>query len=129
MLLGAGIMFHHVITINRGTGFQIRVFLLIVGVLSLAIWAHIKSGDSALHQIVFGSMVVTVGFRTFKLMKTMISNRDMRSNLRRLATWGYVVLTAAYALWLVDVFLCQHLRAIRRSIGLPLAWLFELHGW
>ncbi|EAS29957.2 dihydroceramidase [Coccidioides immitis RS] len=129
MLLGAGIMFHHVLTINRGTGDRIRLFLLITIVLSLAVWAHIKTGDSALHQIVFGSMVVTVGFRTFKLLKAMISSRNMRSKLRRLATRGYLILIVAYGLWLIDVFACQHLRALRHAIGLPLAWLFELHGW
>ncbi|KAI1913445.1 hypothetical protein LOZ53_003409 [Ophidiomyces ophidiicola] len=122
-------MFHHLLTIHYGTRARVGLFILLASALSLAVWAHIKTGDSALHQIVFGSMIVTVGLRMFKLLKTMISDQNMRSKLQQLATRGYLLLAAGYALWLIDVFACPYLRAIRQSVGLPLAWLFELHGW
>ncbi|CAG8041396.1 unnamed protein product [Penicillium salamii] len=32
-------------------------------------------------------------------------------------------------IWLVDEFSCRHLISIRHFIGLPLAFLFEFHGW
>lgn len=31
--------------------------------------------------------------------------------------------------WLIDEFACNHLTSIRHYVGLPLAFLFELHGW
>lgn len=36
---------------------------------------------------------------------------------------------AAYGLWNVDNLACERLRGIRHTIGLPWAWLLELHGW
>lgn len=34
-----------------------------------------------------------------------------------------------FILWVLDGFACEQLRALRAVLGLPLAWLFELHGW
>jgi dihydroceramidase len=34
-----------------------------------------------------------------------------------------------YLLWNIDLEYCKELRAIREYVGLPFAWLFELHGW
>ncbi|PGH06786.1 hypothetical protein AJ79_06427 [Helicocarpus griseus UAMH5409] len=122
-------MFHHVVTINRGSGTKLAVFLALTVTLSLATWAHIRLGDSALHQVVFGVMVVTVGYRTVKLLGKLISDKRMGSKLRQLVRIGHITLLAAYGLWLIDVFACPSLRAVRHAIGLPFAWLFELHGW
>ena len=36
---------------------------------------------------------------------------------------------AAYVLWNIDFEFCAQLRRIRQQVGLPWAWLFELHGW
>ena len=89
MLLGGGIMFHYVLTINSSTRVRLGLFGLITLVLSLAVWAHIKLGDSALHQIVFGTMVVTVGFRTFSLLNRLITDDRLRSKLKELGFAGY----------------------------------------
>ncbi|BDD60270.1 hypothetical protein MAP00_005408 [Monascus purpureus] len=129
MLLGGGIMFHYFLTINSSTKVRFGLFSLITIVLSLAVWAHISSGDSALHQVVFGSMVVTVGFRTFSLLNRLIVDEALKSKLKQFGTIGYLTLIAAYVFWLVDVFACQPLRSLRHTIGLPSAWLFEFHGW
>ncbi|PGG98672.1 dihydroceramidase [Blastomyces parvus] len=129
MLLGAGIMFHHVVTINSGRRVKVLTFMALTVTLTAAAWAHIRLGDSALHQVVFGTMVITVGYRSVKLLARLISDQRMRSKLRRLLRIGNVTLLAAYGLWLVDVFACPSLRSIRHAIGLPLAWIFELHGW
>ena len=40
-----------------------------------------------------------------------------------------VAMVSGYLLWLADIFLCAQLREVRRSIGLPWAWILELHGW
>ncbi|KLJ05398.1 hypothetical protein EMPG_11116 [Blastomyces silverae] len=129
MLLGAGIMFHHVVTINSGSRMKVTIFVALTVALTTAAWAHIRLGDSALHQVVFGTMVVTVGYRSVKLLARLIPDKRMRLKLRRLLRMGNLTLFAAYGLWLVDVFACPSLRSVRHAIGLPLAWLFELHGW
>ncbi|KHN96838.1 Ceramidase [Metarhizium album ARSEF 1941] len=45
-------------------------------------------------------------------------------------TWRAVFISAlGYVLWNIDLEYCAALRNIRRQVGLPWAWLFELHGW
>lgn len=34
-----------------------------------------------------------------------------------------------YCVWLIDEFACRNLTQIRHVVGLPLAFLFEFHGW
>jgi dihydroceramidase len=34
-----------------------------------------------------------------------------------------------YVLWSIDLEYCAELRALRQKVGLPWAWLLELHGW
>jgi dihydroceramidase len=82
-------MFHYVLTINSGPGTRFGLFVAITAVLSLSVWAHIASGDSALHQIVFGSMTVAVGFRTYYLLGRLVTDRALRSKLRKLGKAGY----------------------------------------
>jgi hypothetical protein len=40
-----------------------------------------------------------------------------------------VLFITGYILWNIDNQFCNNLRSIRDSIGLPWAWLLELHGW
>ncbi|KAI1122265.1 ceramidase [Nemania abortiva] len=35
----------------------------------------------------------------------------------------------AYILWNIDLEFCAELRELRKQLGLPWAWLLELHGW
>ncbi|OTA55105.1 hypothetical protein K449DRAFT_337959 [Hypoxylon sp. EC38] len=45
-------------------------------------------------------------------------------------TWkGISICLVGYLLWNIDLEYCAELRNIRQQLGLPLAWLFELHGW
>ncbi|PHH84808.1 hypothetical protein CDD83_1344 [Cordyceps sp. RAO-2017] len=45
-------------------------------------------------------------------------------------TWKAIALClVGYALWNIDLQYCAELRQIRHRVGLPCAWLFELHGW
>ena len=45
-------------------------------------------------------------------------------------TWKAIsICLVGYLLWNIDLEFCVELRSIRQQIGLPWAWLFELHGW
>ncbi|OJD26715.1 hypothetical protein ACJ73_01896 [Blastomyces percursus] len=46
-------MFHHVVTIDSGSRTKFIMFVALTVALTTAAWAHIRLGDSALHQIVF----------------------------------------------------------------------------
>jgi dihydroceramidase len=45
-------------------------------------------------------------------------------------TWKAIsICLAGYVLWNIDLEYCAELRAIRKQVGLPWAWVFEFHGW
>ena len=39
------------------------------------------------------------------------------------------ILVLGYVLWNIDLEFCAELRSLRERVGLPWAWLLELHGW
>jgi dihydroceramidase len=43
--------------------------------------------------------------------------------------WSLAILIIGYILWNIDLECCMELRRVKGRIGLPWAWLFELHGW
>ncbi|KJR88122.1 uncharacterized protein SPSK_07973 [Sporothrix schenckii 1099-18] len=53
----------------------------------------------------------------------------------KLADWrvrgrkALILLLVGYGLWNIDRELCAQLRSVRAKMGLPWAWLLELHGW
>ncbi|KAK7998781.1 hypothetical protein PG991_014456 [Apiospora marii] len=55
-----------------------------------------------------------------------------KDKLRRWKTRGRIslaLLVLAYILWNIDLEFCAELRELRERMGLPWAWLLELHGW
>lgn len=45
-------------------------------------------------------------------------------------TWQAIAICLfGYLLWNADLGYCAELRALRRRVGLPWAWLLELYGW
>jgi len=45
-------------------------------------------------------------------------------------TWQAIgICLFGYVLWNIDLEYCMELRALRERLGLPWAWLLELHGW
>ncbi|KAK8101743.1 hypothetical protein PG999_012117 [Apiospora kogelbergensis] len=55
-----------------------------------------------------------------------------KDKLRRWRSRGRIslaLLVFAYVLWNIDLELCAQFRQFRERLGLPWAWLFELHGW
>lgn len=40
-----------------------------------------------------------------------------------------MIFNLGFYLWVIDGWICGFLRSARKRIGLPLAFLLELHGW
>ncbi|CAK7199922.1 hypothetical protein SEUCBS139899_002609 [Sporothrix eucalyptigena] len=96
---------------------------------------YLKTGQ-ILHQVwSFQGMILVVGLRTFYLI---LGDRTTRGKpalpyptrvyLVRY-TWSMAALFFGYFLWHVDLERCSVLRSYRAAVGLPWAWLLELHGW
>ncbi|CAK7236423.1 hypothetical protein SCUCBS95973_009603 [Sporothrix curviconia] len=95
---------------------------------------YLKTGQ-ILHQVwAFQAMIFVSGVRTFYLI---LGDRAGASPALKFSTrvylvryaWALVTLFVAYFLWHVDLEGCGALREYRAAVGLPWAWLLELHGW
>lgn len=97
-------------------------------VAAISAW-YVVSRDYRIHRNTFGLMLTLVWPRTLYLIYG--KGRSQAERARYLGTFGraVMVLVLAFGLWNVDLHYCLELRAIRQRVGLPWAWLLELHGY
>ncbi len=90
---------------------------------------YLRTGQ-ILHQVfAFQGMILVVGARTVYLMlKADTRPSSPAPYLARFAA-SLAALGVGYFLWHVDLEMCAQLRTYRAAMGLPWAWLLELHGW
>ncbi|KAK1598879.1 alkaline phytoceramidase [Colletotrichum navitas] len=92
---------------------------------------YVRSGDIFIHVATFTALLTLVWPRTLFLVYgagSRWSAAERRALMRRFAE-ACAVLILGFTLWHIDLEYCAELRAARRELGLPLAWLLELHGW
>ncbi|OJJ74819.1 hypothetical protein ASPBRDRAFT_193511 [Aspergillus brasiliensis CBS 101740] len=130
MLLTTTPVLHRIMTVNtsRRTS-TILAILLSTSLLGL-VTLHVLTDELILHSITFVVSVTIIGVRTMQLITT----RTPKDSLARRQIWGMVRFGAAifefgFLVWLVDGWICGWLRSSRAAIGLPWAFLLELHGW
>lgn len=92
---------------------------------------YILTGKVIYHYTAFGliiGLIVLRGHYLFLWRKPGFPNA-LRSEwkIRGLKSLGLFLL--AFVLWNIDLVFCAELRRLRERVGLPWAWLFELHGW
>lgn len=88
MLFGAGIVLHRVMTLNSDEKTQLRAGVALAAALSVVIWAHIKLGHSALHQITFVTMIGTVNYKTFSLISGITTDDLLRRRMKTMSIAG-----------------------------------------
>lgn len=116
--------------------------------------AHMVMDEFIIHAGAFGLSVYLIATRTLKIIPQQVPDPAIRGSLRRISFFGccmfsfYLIspfppriyirrelLTTiacfafGYFVWLIDVWACGMLTQTRQTIGLPLAFLTELHGW
>ncbi|KAL1965239.1 hypothetical protein VTN77DRAFT_5993 [Rasamsonia byssochlamydoides] len=127
MFLGAAAVLHRVTTFNAPSRRWSVAILLTLG-LALVFWAQMTLSKPIIHWVIFAAMVAVIWRRVAYLITT-VTKKTMVAKTRRMARWGFVAFVSGYCFWVVDVYCCPELRVIRRALGLPWAWIFELHGW
>ncbi|KAL2810883.1 alkaline phytoceramidase [Aspergillus granulosus] len=90
---------------------------------------HMVMDEFLLHAVTFGLGVYLIATRALKIIPMQISNPSIRKNVRNIALFGCFCFVFGYMVWLIDEWACSQLTNIRHSVGVPLAFLFELHGW
>ncbi|KAH8650992.1 ceramidase [Xylariales sp. PMI_506] len=106
-----------------------RMVGVILGILfTITMVVHMVLDEFLLHATTFGLAVYLITTRTLKLIKG-IPEPAIRRNFRKTAILGSYAFCFGYFVWLLDDWACRTLISTRRSIGLPLSFLLELHGW
>ncbi|OJD29707.1 alkaline phytoceramidase [Diplodia corticola] len=95
---------------------------------------HAWTDELLVHFLLFAGMTAAVGVRTSGLIGERErgkygGGRERVGRLKALAWVGFVCSAVGYALWNVDMHLCDPLVSVRRMVGLPAGVLLELHGW
>ena len=130
ILLGAS-MLHGIFIVRQGpsqrrkTSAVIAVF--VAGFSAFYLW----SGKIIYHVLAFATQIVLIALRglyVYYKLEPRFPDAEVRSWNRR--QWEAIsICLFGYLLWNIDLEFCAELRRIRASVGLPWAWLLELHGW
>ncbi|KAF2098712.1 aPHC-domain-containing protein [Rhizodiscina lignyota] len=128
MFFGAAIVLHRVVAFeNERMKWPLGLFL-IVG-LSLIFYVQYALSQPVIHWTTFALMLFVIWRRVSRLIKTTVKSASEKNLLAKLGNLGFVSFVSGYGFWLVDVYCCSHLRAMRHTIGVPLEFVLEFHGW
>ncbi|RDW74585.1 ceramidase [Aspergillus mulundensis] len=121
---------HRVLTANSTRRNSITTAILLGSILFSLIAYHMLADELVLHSVSFVAAITLIGVYSMRLVNT----RTLPGSAVRREIWGMVRFGAAifdlgYWLWLLDQWACALLKDIREGIGLPWAFLLELHGW
>lgn len=129
MLVAVALVLHRVYTADKSltytvvSGAGLSVLLIAFGVY------HCLTDEVAGHNLVFALMVIAVGWQTGGLIRKHITSPELKKQMTRLTVFGGVIFVTGYGIWILDHIFCGNLIAIRRAIGMPWSFVFELHGY
>ncbi|KAJ5102994.1 hypothetical protein N7532_003523 [Penicillium argentinense] len=132
----------------QATPKKTRIVGIILSTLfTIVMVVHMVMDEFLLHAVSFGLAVYLIATRTLRIIPGQVKDVQLRGRLRRLSFLGVVChlpplvsdgllmrflavcFGFGYFVWLIDEFGCQYLTQIRYATGVPVAFLFELHGW
>ncbi|KAF4470589.1 YPC1-Alkaline Ceramidase [Fusarium albosuccineum] len=82
-----------------------------------------------LHASTFGLGVWIIASRILRIIPQQVPDPVIRQKVRNISIRGCLFFAVGYIAWLIDELACRYLIDARRTLGLPLAFLLELHGW
>lgn len=129
MLIATAPVLHRVYTFDKTLSVTVWSGVALTAVLTtFSIW-HCVTDEIVMHSLVFGIMIVLVGIQTRSIIGARIPDPAVRKEVIKLTTWGGVIFVSGYAIWNLDNAFCGLLTETRRYIGMPWAFVLELHGW
>lgn len=129
MLFATATVMHRVYTFDKPLKDAVVWGLGLAGFLFAFSVYHCMTDEIVMHAILFGVMILAVGIKTRATINARITSPILRSQIRKLVWVGTGSFGLGWALWNVDQFGCDTLTSIKRWIGMPLSFIFELHGW
>jgi len=96
-------------------------------ILVLANVLYLKFPYPAVHQRLFGVIIVSVYFRIRHLQKYLTP--ECNRICSRLMTPGAIIFVLGYAIWRADGIWCDHITQWRGTVGEELGWVSQGHAW
>ncbi|KAJ4309312.1 hypothetical protein N0V84_011570 [Fusarium piperis] len=90
---------------------------------------HMVMDEFLLHASTFGLGVYIIASHNLKLIPQQVPDPEIRRTVRNVALVGGGFFLLGYIVWLIDDWACRHLIDARHAVGIPVAFLLELHGW
>ncbi|KAJ5216662.1 alkaline phytoceramidase [Penicillium citrinum] len=121
---------HRVLTANSNRRESIIIAMVLSFVLLVLIAFHTITNELIVHSVSFVGTVTIIGIRTVRLVQSRtLPDSNGRRQIWGMVRFGAVIFNVGYWLWLVDQWACGFLTKAREAIGLPWAFVLELHGW
>ncbi|KAJ5125848.1 uncharacterized protein N7443_008892 [Penicillium atrosanguineum] len=102
---------------------------ILLTLFTIVMVAHMVMDEFIIHAGAFALSVYLIATRTLKIIPQQVPDPAIRGCLRRISFFGCSCFAFGYFVWLIDVWACGMLTQTRQAVGLPLAFLTELHGW
>ncbi|KAJ5883004.1 alkaline ceramidase family protein [Penicillium subrubescens] len=130
MLFTTTPVLHRVLTVNSDRRNSSLTAIILASALAIVVAYHMATDELLLHSVTFVASIFIIGVRTIQLINTRVpGNSVTRTQIWGMVRFGAVIFHLGYAVWILDGWVCGFLRSSRRAIGLPWAFLLELHGW
>ncbi|RHZ53931.1 uncharacterized protein CDV56_107416 [Aspergillus thermomutatus] len=130
MLFTTTPVLHRVMTADANPRVGIVTGIVLGSSLLALIIYHVKTDELLLHAVFFVGSVTTIGIYTMRLINARtLAGSEARRQIWGMVRFGAVIFNLGYWLWLVDGWVCSYLKSMRETVGLPWAFLLELHGW
>lgn len=133
MLLLGSSMLHGLLSV-RQTPARIRRNAVLLTIVTASFSAfYVRSGKIIYHVLAFATQMAAIGLRSLYLFYWLDpSQKFPQDKIRdwKVRQWQSILIALfGYLIWNIDLEFCAELRTLRAQIGLPWAWLLELHGW
>ncbi|KAL5343032.1 ceramidase [Aspergillus crustosus] len=120
---------YRILTFDQSPRYTRLAGVFFLSLFTIVMVVHMVMDEFILHAVAFGSAVLLITTRTMTAIPKQIPDLEIRGRISRISRFGLVCFIFGYLVWLVDSFACPQLTEIRRVVGSPFAFLFELHGW
>lgn len=90
---------------------------------------YLRYKNPTIHQAAYGTMNVIIILKSVQQSHRYVTEKRALANLNRTLYLGVSEFLFGWFLWNLDIHFCDMWRSLRRSIGMPLGFLLEGHGW
>ncbi|KEY68860.1 hypothetical protein S7711_03798 [Stachybotrys chartarum IBT 7711] len=131
MLLLAWSMCHGILVRQHTNDYDRAVNIAMAIFFPLFSAFYVYTGKIVYHASVFTFILLLITARGWYLLYLRKPRfpADKLAEWKVRGRWSLGILLFGYFLWHVDLEMCEKLREIRGRIGLPWAFLLEMHGW